>query len=557
MQHTDVLDGRVDGEVARSCDVVIVGAGFAGMYMLYLARNMGLTAVVIESASGVGGTWFWNRYPGARCDVESMQYSYSFSEELQQEWHWTERYASQPEILAYANYVAKKFDLLPDIKFNTRVTRAAFQEEESRWLVSTDQGTQYQAKWCVMATGCLSAAQTPKIPGLDTFDGRIYHTGNWPHEAVSLSGKKVGVLGTGSSGIQVIPELAAQAKHLYVFQRTPNFSIPARNKPMDAEYENSWKRSYSERREKARSMPAGILCDLGDKSALAVPAEERVQEYQRRWAAGGTGFTAAFADLLKNAESNRTAAEFVRERIREVVKDPSVAELLTPVDHPIGAKRICADTRYFETFNRENVTLVDLRTNPISEVTPEGVAAGSDFYELDCLVLATGFDAMTGALSKIDIVGRQGLTLKEKWRDGPNTFLGLMSAGFPNLFIVTGPGSPSVLTNVIVAIEDNVQWIARCIAHLIEVDGRYIEATQSAEEQWMEQVRKVAEGTLYTQAKSWYLGVNIPGKPAVFMPYVGGLPTYQQICDEVAVDGYRGFSIGTQSPCVERRQVNA
>ncbi|WP_352943132.1 NAD(P)/FAD-dependent oxidoreductase [Mesorhizobium sp. M0809] len=544
MQHNDVLEGCAGGEAVESCDVLIVGAGFAGMYMLHLARRLGLSAVVVETASGVGGTWFWNRYPGARCDVESMQYSYSFSEELQQEWHWSERYASQPEILAYANYVAMKFDLLRDVKFNTRVMRAAFQEEESRWLVSTDQGTQYRAKWCVMATGCLSAAQTPNILGLETFKGGIYHTGNWPHEGVALSGQNVGVIGTGSSGIQVIPELAKQANHLYVFQRTPNFSIPARNRPMDADYENSWKKNYAERRALARSMPAGILSQFGDKSALAVSAEERRQEYERRWAAGGTSFMAAYPDLLRNAEANDTAAEFVREKIRQAVQDPMVAEPLVPVDHPIGAKRICADTNYFETFNRENVTLVDIRANPIRDISPGGVTAGSDFYELDSLVLATGFDAITGALNKIEIVGRQGLALTEKWRDGPKTFLGLMSTGFPNLFIVTGPGSPSVLTNVIVAIEDNVKWIAECIAYLIDVDAEYIEATASAEETWMEQVRKTAEGTLYIQAKSWYLGVNVPGKPAVFMPYVGGLPTYQKICDDVANEGYRGFSIG-------------
>ncbi|WP_352902235.1 NAD(P)/FAD-dependent oxidoreductase [Mesorhizobium sp. M1340] len=554
MQHSEVLEGRADDE-PTSCDVVIVGAGFAGMYMLHLARRLGLSAVVLEAAYGVGGTWFWNRYPGARCDVESMQYSYSFCEELQQEWHWTERYASQPEILAYANYVAKKFDLLRDIKFNTRVTKAAFQEEDCRWLVSTEAGMRYRAKWCVMATGCLSAAQTPDIRGLDTFKGRIYHTGNWPHEPVSLSDQNVGVIGTGSSGIQVIPELAAQAKHLYVFQRTSNFSIPARNKPMDPEYENSWKTNYAERRKRARSMPAGILCELGDTSALAVSPEQRLNEYERRWAAGGTSFTAAYSDLLRNAEANRTAAEFVREKIRTVVKRPDVADLLAPVDHPIGAKRICADTKYFETFNRENVTLVDIRSNPIHEISPDGITAGSNFHKLDSLVLATGFDAMTGALSKIDIVGREGLTLREKWRDGPNTFLGLMSSGFPNLFIVTGPGSPSVLTNVIVAIEDNVEWIADCIAHLLDVHADYIEATASAEETWMEQVRQAAEGTLYTQAKSWYLGVNIPGKPAVFMPYVGGVPAYQRICEEVAASGYKGFSIGTPTKGLHRREA--
>lgn len=527
-----------------SFDVIIVGAGFAGMYMLHRVRLLGLSAIVLEAASGVGGTWYWNRYPGARCDVESMQYSYSFSDDLQQDWHWTERYASQPEILAYANHVAEKFDLFSDIKFETRVTAAAYREEDCRWLVSTDKGARYDAKWCVMATGCLSAAQTPKIPGLDTFEGRIFHTGNWPREAVSFAGQVVGVIGTGSSGIQVIPKLAEEAKHLYVFQRTPNFTVPARNRPMDLDYENSWKKNYHERRAMARTLPAGILCDIGDKSALAVSPPERNQEYEKRWAEGGTGFTAAFSDLLRNAEANATAADFVRAKIRNLVEDPTVAERLVPVDHPIGAKRICADTRYFETFNRDNVTLVDLRAKPISALSPDGITAGTDFFGLDSLVLATGFDAITGALSKINIVGRYGLTLAEKWRYGPNTLLGLMTSGFPNLFIVTGPGSPSVLTNVIVAIEDNVEWISNCIAHLVDANAKYIEATSPAEETWMQQVSKAAEGTLYPEAKSWYLGVNIPGKPAVFMPYVGGLPAYQRICEEVAAGGYKGFQIG-------------
>lgn len=538
-------------------DVVIVGAGFAGMYMLHLTRGLGLSAIVLEAAYGVGGTWFWNRYPGARCDVESMQYSYSFSEELQQEWHWSERYASQPEILEYANFVAKKFDLLRDIEFNKRVTGAAFDEYANRWLVSTDIGKRYRAKWCVMATGCLSTAQTPNIRGLDTFKGRIYHTGLWPHEEVNLAGQKVGVIGTGSSGIQVIPELAKRAEHLYVFQRTPNFSVPARNKPMDADYENSWKSNYAERRAQAREMPSGILYDFGDKPALSVSPEERLREYERRWTEGGTGFLAAYSDLLRNSEANETAADFVRSKIRSAVKSRSTTELLTPADHPIGTKRICADTKYFETFNRENVSLVDLRANPIREISARGVVAGSELYALDSLVLATGFDAMTGALSKMEIVGRAGLTLKEKWRDGPNTLLGLMSSGFPNLFIVTGPGSPSVLTNVIVAIEDNVKWIAECIGHMLAVDAESIEANAPAEEDWMDQVRRLAEGTLYTQARSWYLGANVPGKPAVFMPYIGGLPKYQEICDQVAADGYQGFDIGTGSRPLQAREACA
>ncbi|WP_352958887.1 NAD(P)/FAD-dependent oxidoreductase [Mesorhizobium sp. M1393] len=557
MQQIYNLGGSPDHGAIEYFDVIIVGAGFAGMYMLHLTRGLGLTAVVLETASGVGGTWFWNRYPGACCDVESMQYSYSFSEELQQEWHWTERYASQSEILRYANHVADKFELRRDIVFNTKVLSAVFQDTESEWIVSTDQGKRYRAKWCVMATGCLSAAQTPAIAGLDTFSGTIHHTGNWPHERVDLSGRKVGVIGTGSSGIQVVPELAKQAEHLYVFQRTPNFSIPARNQPMDSQYEDLWKENYAERRARARTTSSGILYDPASPSALAVSPEERLKEYERRWAAGGTGFASTYSDLLMNEEANSTAAEFVRGKIREVVADPKVADILAPIDHPIGSKRICADTMYFETFNRSNVTLVDLRTNPIETISPEGVVTGTDVYEIDTLVLATGFDAMTGALSKIDIVGRQGLTLREKWKDGPNTFLGLMTSGFPNLFIVTGPGSPSVMTNVIVAIEDNVKWIADCLADMIGLGAKYIEATSAAEENWMNRVREAAEGTLYPKARSWYLGVNIPGKPAVFMPYVGGIPAYQSFCDEVAANGYEGFQIGLESDSASIRQLRA
>ncbi|WP_348630786.1 NAD(P)/FAD-dependent oxidoreductase [Mesorhizobium sp. M4B.F.Ca.ET.211.01.1.1] len=554
MQSTNDMSAA---SVTRKFDIIIVGAGFAGMYMLYKARELGLSALVLETAGGVGGTWFWNRYPGARCDVESMQYSYSFCEELQQEWQWSERYASQPEILKYANHVADKFYLRRDIRFNSRASSAIFHDGERVWQLSTDDGEHYYAKWCVMATGCLSAAQRPNIPGLGTFKGEIYHTGNWPQQPVDLSGRKIGVIGTGSSGIQVVPELAKLAKHLYVFQRTPNFSIPARNQPIDSAYEAEWKQSYAERRTAARNMPAGILSDIGTNSALAVSPEDRLAEYERRWAAGGTGFTAAYSDLLKNEDANGTAAEFVRKKIREVVTDPAVANLLAPVDHPIGSKRICADTDYFATFNRQNVTLVDLRANPLQEVSEHGLTAGSQFYELDIFVLATGFDAITGALSKIDIVGRQALTLKEKWQDGPNTYLGLMTSGFPNLFIVTGPGSPSVLTNVIVAIEDNVNWIAGCLAYLMTRDAQTIEAMASAEQGWIEHVGQAAEGTLYTKAKSWYLGVNVLGKPAVFMPYVGGVPAYQKICEEVEADSYRGFDIHANRDSVHSLQVVA
>jgi len=523
-------------------DVVIVGAGFAGMYLLHRLRGLGLHARIFEQASGVGGTWWWNRYPGARCDVESMQYSYGFSEEIQQEWKWSERFSAQPEILAYANWVADKLDLRRDIAFSTRVTAADWDETENRWTVRTDKGEGVSARFLIMATGCLSAAKLPEIPGIDSFKGATYHTGHWPHEGVDFTGRTVAVIGTGSSAIQAIPVIAEQARHVTVFQRTPNFSIPSRNKPMDADYEGEWKRDYAARRAEARMMRTGIRYPLNDKSALEVSEAERLAEYERRWEAGGTAFMAAFNDLITNAEANHTAAEFVRNKIRQIVKDPGVAEILAPKDHPIGTKRICVDTRYYETYNRPNVTLVDVRRNAIAAITGKGVrlADGTE-YAVDAIVFATGFDAMTGALTKVDIRGASGETLKQKWEAGPRTYLGLCAAGFPNMFMITGPGSPSVLSNMIVSIEQHVDWTVDCIRHLHARGLTRIEATQEAEDGWVAHNNEVADRTLYPRAASWYMGANVPGKPRVFMPYIGGVGAYRQVCDEIAAKGYEGF----------------
>ncbi len=524
-------------------DAVIVGAGFAGMYMLHRLRGLGIRAVVLEQGADVGGTWYWNRYPGARCDVESMQYSFSFLPELQQDWRWSERFASQPEILRYAAHVAERLDLRRDIRFGTRVTRAAHDEATGLWTIETDGGDRYRAQYCVMATGCLSTAKLPEIAGLGSFAGATYHTGHWPHEGVDFSGKRVAVIGTGSSAIQAIPVIARQAAHVTVFQRTPNFSIPSRNAPMDDEYESWWKSDYEAHRAKARMMRTGILYGLNDKSALEVPPEEREAEYEARWARGGTAFMGAFSDLITNREANETASEFVRRKIRGIVKDPKVAELLAPKGYPIGTKRICVDTEYFETFNRPNVTLVDVRTAPIEAITPRGVRAGAAEYDCDALVFATGFDAMTGALTRIDIRGRGALSLAEKWADGPRTYLGLMTAGFPNLFMITGPGSPSVLSNMIVSIEQHVDWLSDCLAHLRSRGLTTIEAMPEAEEAWVAHVNEVADRTLYPQAASWYMGANVPGKPRVFMPYIGGVGTYREKCAEIAAKGYEGFRL--------------
>jgi cation diffusion facilitator CzcD-associated flavoprotein CzcO len=537
--------------VPKQIDVVIVGAGFGGMYMLHRLRGLGLSAIVFDVASGVGGTWYWNRYPGARCDVESMQYSYSFSEELQQEWQWSEVFAGQPEILRYANHVADRLDLRRDMRFETRVTSAVFDEAAHRWTVKTDKDDAVSARYCVMATGCLSAARLPDFPGIDSFKGKTYHTGYWPHEGVDFTGLRVGVVGTGSSAIQSIPVIADQAAHVTVFQRTPNFSIPSRNRPMPAEYAQSWKDVYPTRRAEARMARTGVLAYPNDQSAIETPEAERLAIYEKRWESGGTTFMASFNDLIFNKASNDTAADFVRSKIRAMVNDPTKAELLAPTSHPIGTKRICVDTNYYLAYNRPNVDLVDVRNDPIEAVTPDGLHVGGKDYEFDAIVFATGFDAMTGALTRMGIVGRNGETLADKWESGPRTYLGLMTAGFPNLFMITGPGSPSVLSNMIVSIEQHVDWITDCLASMTHSQRDCIEATLSAENAWVQHVNEVADTTLYPSAASWYMGANIPGKPRVFMPYIGGVGTYRQKCDEIAANDYEGFQLAAPTSIAE------
>jgi len=530
-------------EKKGTVDAVIVGAGFAGLYMLHRLRGLGLSTRVFEAGKGVGGTWYWNRYPGARCDVESMDYSYSFSDELQQEWRWTERYSAQPEILKYINHVADRFDLRRDITFSTLVTAAVFDEAANRWEIRTDTGEQLRARFCIMATGCLSTAQVPNFKGRETFEGLCYHTGAWPHEGVDFTGQRVGVIGTGSSAIQSIPIIARQAAHLYVFQRTPNFSVPAHNAPLDPEYERSVKSNYADFRRQARESRIGFVVERTEQSALDVSPAERLREYEIRWNRGGLGFAATYNDLQTSKDANDTAAEYFRAKIRSLVRDPDLGEALVPRDYPLGTKRLCVDTGYYETFNRDNVTLVDIRKAPIEAITPHGLKTRDEDYTLDSIVFATGFDAMTGALMSIDLRGRGGRTIQQKWAEGPRTYLGISIAGFPNLFIITGPGSPSVLSNMIVSIEQHVDWIADCVTHLREHDRASIEATVEAEDAWVEHVNEVGHMTLYPLADSWYMGANIPGKPRIFMPYIGGVGAYRQKCDEVAAKGYEGFRL--------------
>lgn len=536
--QTSAQSGEAEASIL---DAVIIGAGFAGLYMLHRLRNRGMRACVLEQGDDVGGTWYWNRYPGARCDVESLQYSFSFSPEIESEWNWSERYSPQAEILAYLRFVADRLELRRDIVFGATVTAATYDEAAALWQVVTEAGERFEARFVITATGCLSASRVPDIEGLEGFKGQWFHTGQWPHEAVDFAGKRVAVIGTGSSGIQAIPVIAAEAGHLTVLQRTPNFTIPAWNNPQNPERLAEWRGGTPALRAAAKASRSGILYDYGTRSALEVDDAERKREFEARWAKGGTNFTHAFNDIFTQEAANALASEFVRDKIRSIVKDPAIAATLLPHDHGIGTKRICVDTDYFETFNRPNVDLVDLRSDPIEAVTPEGIRFASGERPFDIIVFATGYDAVTGALTRIDITGRDGQKLVDIWRDGPRSYLGLMVAGFPNLFTITGPGSPSILTNVVMSIEQHVEWIDECLASIAERGAETIEADPQAQDDWVAHVADVAAGTLFVNAKSWYMGANIPGKPRVFLPYIGGLGAYTQICDRIAANGYEGF----------------
>ncbi|ORW61508.1 flavin-containing monooxygenase [Mycolicibacterium peregrinum] len=524
-------------------DVVVVGAGFAGLYALHRFRQQGLSVRVFEAADGVGGVWYWNRYPGARCDVESVDYSYSFDKDLEQEWNWTEKYATQPEILAYLNHVADRFDLRRDISFGTRVTDMVLDEKALRWEVRTDRGDVVSARFCILAVGPLSNANIPAIDGLESFAGEVYHTAHWPHEGVDFTGKRVGVIGTGSSGIQAIPCIARQAEQLIVFQRTPNYSVPAGNIPLDDETRAAQKAGYAERRRLSMLSGGGSPHQPHPKSALEVSADELQQTYERRWELGGVLFSKAFPDQLVTIEANDTARLFWEQKVRAVIDDPAVADVLIPKDHPIGAKRICTDDNYFQTFNRDNVSLVNLRATPIERIDPSGIDTTDAHYDVDALVLATGFDAMTGSVQKLNVVGRGGRTLNEAWAEGPATYLGLGVPGFPNVFNIAGPGAPSVLANMVLHSELHLNWVADAIAHLDAHGAPAIEAREDAAAEWVAECTRRAAGTLMPQANSWYLGANIPGKPRVFMPFVGGFGVYGEIIADVAAAGYKGFDI--------------
>jgi cyclohexanone monooxygenase len=523
--------------------MLIAGAGFGGMYMLHKARAIGIEALAFEAAPDVGGVWYWNTYPGARCDGESLVYSYSFDEDLQQEWTWPERFSAQPDILRYARHVADRFDLRRDIRFGTRVTSARWDEGAARWAIETDRGDRISARWFVAAVGCLSTAKLPGIPGLGDFAGEWYHTGEWPRETVDFSGRRVAVIGTGSSGVQAIPMIAEEAADLTVFQRTPNYSVPSKNRPTDPAQEREIKSRYGEIRELARTVGLGIV-PITDKNGADVTPEERQAEFQKRWDYGGPLFMLSFRDMMVDPDINEAGCEFIRANIRATVKDPETAELLCPKGYPIGAKRICVDTNYFETYNRPNVHLVDIKSDPIARIVPDGVMlASGKRFEVDRIVFATGYDAMTGSLLRMDVRGKGGVGLAEKWSAGPRTYLGIATAGFPNYFVITGPGSPSVIGNVIQGIEQHVEWLGELLAKAMAEGIIVIEADAGFEDRWVDHVNEAADATLFPRAESWYLGADVPGKPRVFMPYVAGAPAYRLICNDVRDKGYAGFHL--------------
>jgi cyclohexanone monooxygenase len=551
-----------EGAAETNVDVVVVGAGFSGLYALYRFRKLGLSVRVIEAGDGVGGTWFWNRYPGARCDVPSIEYSYGFSDELQQSWRWSETMSEQPEILAYLEHVADRFDLRRDITFSTRVVSATFDDASATWTVGTDAHELITCRFCVMATGCLSIPLEPDIAGIGDFEGTLVYTNRYPREGIDLAGKRVAIVGTGSSGVQAVPVVAAQAAHLTVFQRTAVFTLPVNNRDLSEEAVEAAKERYGEIRAKQKTsmagfsfvgLPDGANTGLG-RLSFSNPTDKIVdftpEERQARIDEKGLGALYSWADVLTDPEANELACELYRNHVRRVVHDPDTAEALCPKDYPLGCKRQVLDTGYYETFNRDNVSLVDLCSTPIEAITARGIRTAAAEHPFDVIILATGFDAMTGALLSVDVRGVGGRSLADKWAAGPRAYLGLQSAGFPNLFLVTGPGSPSVLSNMTVSIEQHVDWITDCVSYLIEHDLSTIEPAEEAEDAWIERVNHIASKTMYTRpsCSSWYLGANVPGKPRIFMPYVGGVGEYRRQCDEIVEAGYEGFILRSSLP---------
>ena len=543
----DWVAREIDGHLnpAETVDAVVVGAGFSGMYQLHRLREMGLSVQVFEAGEDVGGTWFWNRYPGARVDIESMAYSFSFSKELEQDWVWSEKYSPQPELLRYAQHVADRFDLKRNITFNTRVESAHFDDDKDEWLITTECGKRVRARYFVMATGVLSAAKTPDIAGRDSYKGETYQTGLWPKEGVDFTGKRVAIIGTGSSAVQSIPLIAEEADELVVYQRTAAFSTPAFNRPLSNSEIDTMKGNYEQYRQEQRLSPAGIINpERQMERVMDVPKEERQRRFEAAWDEGLlTGLMSTFSDIQLDEAANHEVSEFIRERIRNTVQDKQTADDLTPKAFPYATKRPCIDTDYYETYNRDNVSLVNLRRTPIEKITEDGIETSQGARAFDAIIYATGFDAMTGPLLRVDIRGRGGKRLVDAWIDGPTSYLGIAIHGFPNMFTITGPSSPSVLSNMLVSIEQHVDWVADCIAWMNENGKTAIEPSDEAERDWAEHTAQLAGMTLFPKADSWYMGANVPGKPRMFLAYVGGVGAYRLICDQIAATGYHGFDV--------------
>ena len=540
-------NNRPNGRPAR--DMLIVGQGFGGMYMLHRARGMGLDVVAIEAGNDVGGTWYWNRYPGARCDVMSIDYSYSFSEEIMQEWTWSEQFAAQAEIWAYARWVADKLDLRRDIRFETRATTVHYDDDARVWVVATGDGEVLRATYLVMATGPLSVPKGLDVPGAERFQGAIHLSGRWPQEPPDLANRRVGVIGTGSTGIQIVPVVAEQAEHLFVFQRTPSFTMPMRNRTLGADYVAQIKEHYPDLRAMARASATGGVRPISTRPVFSIPAEERERLMESAWAEGGLAFLGLFSDVLINQKANDVVADFVRRKIRETVHDPATAEALTPRGYPIFARRPCLDTGYYEAFNRPNVSLVDCLAEPITEITEAGIRTTAQEIALDVIIAATGYDGLTGAMLATDVRGRGGRSLREKWAGGARSHLGLMMEGFPNLFMIAGANGPSALANFILLNEQNADWICDCIAYMAAHGHRSVEPAAEAEERYMRLVSDIASRSLMPKANTWYVGANIPGKARFFPIFAGGLNRYRDMCSESAAAGYRGFAFdGEDAP---------
>ena len=531
-------------DAGELCDAIIIGTGFAGVYGLHRMREAGFRVIAVEAGDDVGGCWYWNRYPGLRCDVDSLEYAYAFSDELQQEWRWSERYAPQSEIHAYIKFAADRLGLRPHIRFNTRIANALYDDVAQVWTLTSEAGDSFRARYIVMATGCLSIPNKPKIKGIENFEGQLVHSVQWPNEKLDLSDKNVAVIGTGSTGVQMIPLLAQEARHLTVVQRTPAFCVPARNQPWNDARIEYWRQNYRDLRAMARNTRAGVLHEYGMLPAAAVRPEDRIADLERRWVKGGPNVLYGFNDLLVNEETNRLVADFLRGKIADAVNDPEIAKKLMPYEYPVGTKRVCVGTDYYETYNRDNVSLIDLRNEKLQQIEKDGIRTNDGFYPVDVLILATGYDAMTGALLAIDISTTAGKSLRAEWGKGPETYMGLGIAGFPNMFVVTGPGSPSVFSNMVLSVEHDMDWISDCLTFLRERDWPTFEADPAAQASWMDHVDDVARHTLLNKAASWYRGANVEGKPQKFMPYVGGVNTYQARCREVAENGYEGFLVG-------------